>query len=112
MLWQEAALADLNAYLSPRNEDRASEFEGCQERGVLRKIMGDLQGALKDLNACLQHNSNNYECLKHRADVNRLLNNTTGAEEDRSRAELVQRRQIHGPVCSFSMLPVVELNLP
>ena len=110
LLLQEA-LSDLNAYLSPEYGDRSNNFFCYQERGVLRKLLGDLIGALEDLNAALQQKSANYECLEHRADVKRLQGDAAGAETDKSRAQEVEGGREQGPAFSFGILPVTELGL-
>ncbi|CAM6121861.1 unnamed protein product [Calypogeia fissa] len=60
-----------------------------QERGIVRRIMGDLQGALGDLTAALEVFSEAdderrylYDCWKHRGYVNFLSGDLDGARKD------------------------------
>jgi tetratricopeptide (TPR) repeat protein len=61
-------------------EDR--DAYDLQESGVLRRMMGDLPGALADLNRSLEDGPDDYEVLKHRGYVRFLMKDETGAHLD------------------------------
>jgi tetratricopeptide (TPR) repeat protein len=42
-------------------------FLTLQERGVVKEMMGDYEGAIEDLTKALRYGGPNYECLKHQA---------------------------------------------
>ncbi|CAM6103770.1 unnamed protein product [Calypogeia fissa] len=53
-----------------------------QERGILKRLAKELQGAFEDLTAALEIDHNNYECLRHRGDVRYLIGDLHGAQDD------------------------------
>ncbi|CAM6103608.1 unnamed protein product [Calypogeia fissa] len=53
-----------------------------QVRGIIKRLGGDLQGALEDLTVALRVDPEDYECLKHRAHVKHLLKDEHGARLD------------------------------
>ncbi|CAM6087027.1 unnamed protein product [Calypogeia fissa] len=84
----EGAVADMCpenlGVLTPKSESFL-----LQERGIIRRFMGDLQGALEDLTAALEVCSDVdagqrylYDCWKHRGFVNFLLGDLDGAKND------------------------------
>ncbi|KAL3676311.1 hypothetical protein R1sor_026259 [Riccia sorocarpa] len=99
------ALEDLNEAVS---FDPTNEFL-WQERGVLKSVMEDYEGALVDLNESLRINSD--DDLKHRAKVKFQLGDEDGAAFDAQQALCVRFRQCkprifyRGPRC-FGVLPV------
>lgn len=62
-----------------------------QERGVLKLKMGDLPGALADLDEALEVDGNDYEVLKHRGHVAFLMKEEEKARVYAERALKLQR---------------------
>ncbi|CAM6126395.1 unnamed protein product [Calypogeia fissa] len=55
------------------------------ERGILKRMVGDVNGALEDLTVELKYDWNDYERSKHRGYVKFLLGDTDGARKDAKR---------------------------
>ncbi|CAM6103602.1 unnamed protein product [Calypogeia fissa] len=64
-----------------------------QERGILKRLTNDLEGALEDLTAALEIIPKDYECLKHSAYVKYLLEDEDGARVDAEQALAMGRIQ-------------------
>ncbi|KAL3676369.1 hypothetical protein R1sor_026317 [Riccia sorocarpa] len=102
------ALEDLNEAVS---FDRTNMFR-WQERGVLKSIMEDYEGALVDLNESLRIEAgDDYEVLKHRAKVKFQLGDEDGAAFDAQQAFCVHFRKCRAGIFSrshsfFGVLPV------
>ncbi|CAM6126393.1 unnamed protein product [Calypogeia fissa] len=84
---QDLCLANLEM-LGPKSQRFV-----LQERGIVRRMMGDLSGALKDLTAALEvfHEADDgrqylYDCWKHRGFVKFSLGDLDGARNDRAMA--------------------------
>lgn len=81
-------------------------------------MMGDLPGALADLNKAVELEKDDYEMLKHRGYVRFLLHDENGAREDAEWALRVQdlsatldESQYHDYIMSFlGALPVEYLD--
>ncbi len=61
-------LEDYNGALHDAN-DVVKKFQKSsftlQERGVVKEMMGDYEGAIEDLTEALKESGPDYECLKH-----------------------------------------------
>ncbi|CAM6119078.1 unnamed protein product [Calypogeia fissa] len=64
-----------------------------QERGILKRFVKDLHGALEDLTTALEIDHNDYDCLKHRAYVKHLLMDVNGAAVDAERCISMGRKK-------------------
>ncbi|CAM6111202.1 unnamed protein product [Calypogeia fissa] len=81
----QGALVDSNCII----EKQRTAFD-LQERGVLKRMMGDLSGALEDLNESLVLGPDDYEVLKHRGFVRFLMKDDDGACADAERAQSIK----------------------
>ncbi|CAM6129718.1 unnamed protein product [Calypogeia fissa] len=82
-----------------------------QEKGILKRFAGDLQGALEDLTAALKVNPEDYECLKHRAYVKHLLKDEHGARLDAQRCLAMGSKQPGESCLGVSAVSFLELDL-
>jgi len=85
-----------------------------QERGVVKEMMGDYEGAIVDLTEALKCESGpDYECLKHRAYAHFKLGLEIEAHQDAVMAsqlgvpDYVEKAMARGEMC-FGFLPVPE----
>jgi tetratricopeptide (TPR) repeat protein len=84
-----------------------------QERGVVKEMMGDYEGAIKDLTKALCDGGRDYECLKHRAYAHFKLGLEIKAHQDAEMAnqlgvpDYVQKCMVQGMMC-LGFLPVPE----
>jgi tetratricopeptide (TPR) repeat protein len=85
-----------------------------QERGVVKEMMGDYEGAVKDLTEALRCESGpDYECLKHRAYAHFKLGLEIEAHQDAKMAnklgvpDYVEKAMARGEMC-LGILPVPE----
>ncbi|CAM6099099.1 unnamed protein product [Calypogeia fissa] len=68
-----------------------------QERGIIKGMLGDLPGALEDLNRGLELKPDDYEMLKHRGYVKSLLGDAIGAQADGNQARNIQGPSVNDP---------------
>lgn len=100
-MYVKAMLQDYEGALSDANKalqlDPYYPFY-LQERGVLKIKMGDLKGALADLN---KGDGDDYKTLKHRGYVKYLLKDEQGARNDAVRALRIKSSSASSaePVC-------------
>ncbi|CAM6091702.1 unnamed protein product [Calypogeia fissa] len=112
-IYIQAALEDYgNALLSAteRLDDKKycpGRMSAMAELGVLKRLSGDLQGALDDLNACADLFAEmkamglfKSEVLKHRGYVKFLMDDKTGAKEDADAAKKLTELDIYLEKCS------------
>jgi tetratricopeptide (TPR) repeat protein len=85
-----------------------------QERGVVKEMMGDYEGAKEDLTKALKGSGGlNYECLKHRAYAHSKLGLEIEARQDAEMAnqlgvpDYVEEAMVTGAMC-LGFLPVPE----
>jgi tetratricopeptide (TPR) repeat protein len=85
-----------------------------QERGVVKEMMEDYEGASKDLTEAFMLNGGpDYECLKHRAYARFKLGLEIEAHQDAKMAnqlgvpDYVEKCMVRGQMC-LGMLPVPE----
>jgi len=84
-----------------------------RERGVVKEMMGDYEGAIKDLTKALCDGGRDYECLKHRAYAHFKLGLEIKAHQDAEMAnqlgvpDYVQKCMVQGMMC-LGFLPVPE----
>ncbi|CAM6086440.1 unnamed protein product [Calypogeia fissa] len=69
-----------------------------QERGILKRMLRDLKGALEDLTEALEINGHDYECSKHRGYVKFLLGDIDGARNDAKKCVAMGLKQAN---CNF-----------
>ncbi|CAM6094350.1 unnamed protein product [Calypogeia fissa] len=82
----QGALVDSNSII----EKQRTPFD-LQESGVLKRMMGDLSGAMEDLNEC---DPEDYEIVKHKAFVRFLLKDEIGARVDAEKARSVKPSRV------------------
>ncbi|KAH9566810.1 hypothetical protein CY35_04G148600 [Sphagnum magellanicum] len=92
-------------------EESALSF---QERGVVKEMMGDYEGAIEDLTQALKgYGGLDYECLKHRAYARFKLGLEIEARQDAEMANQlgvsddVEKCMVRGEMC-LGILPVPE----
>ncbi len=85
-----------------------------QERGVVKEMMGDYEGAIEDLTEALRCKGGpDYECLKHRAYARFKLGLEIEAHQDAEMAnqlgvpDYVEKCMVRGTMC-LGILPVPE----
>jgi tetratricopeptide (TPR) repeat protein len=85
-----------------------------QERGVVKEMMGDYEGAIEDLTEALRCKGGpDYECLKHRAYACFKLGLEIEADQDAEMAnqlrvpDYVEKHMVRGEMC-LGFLPVPE----
>jgi tetratricopeptide (TPR) repeat protein len=85
-----------------------------QERGVVKEMMGDYEGAIEDLTEALKcKHGPNYECLKHRTYARFKLGLEIEAHQDTEMAnqlgvpDYVANSMVTGKMC-LGFLPVPE----
>jgi tetratricopeptide (TPR) repeat protein len=83
-----------------------------QERGVVKEMMGDYEGAIKDLTEALCKSGPDYECLKHRAYAHFKLGLEIEAHQDAEMANQLHvpdyvETMAKGSMC-LGILPVPE----
>ncbi len=85
-----------------------------QERGVVKEMMGDYEGAIEDLNEALSYKGRpDYECLKHRAYACFKLGLEIEAHQDAEMAnqlgvpDYVEKNMVRGTMF-LGILPVPE----
>ncbi|CAM6123361.1 unnamed protein product [Calypogeia fissa] len=100
-------------YIWGLNQDPGSDNQVwyLQEKGILKRLAGDLQGALEDLTAALNIDPEDYECLKHRAYVKHLLKDEHGARLDAERCLAMGRKQPGDSCLGVSAVSFLEFNL-
>ena len=105
-------------YINQTLEVSVERSGALQERGVLKcMIMGDLDGALADLNESLALTADGYEVLKHRGYVKFLMDDKEGARIDAERALNVEPRRVDyfrygcGPVLGLTPVEFLGYNL-
>ncbi|CAM6103609.1 unnamed protein product [Calypogeia fissa] len=99
-------------YVCGVNQVPGTEHLGfyLQERGILKRLAGDLQVALEDLTVALMVDPQNYECLKHRAYVKHLLKDENGRLD--AQGCLAMGRQQPGDSClGVSAASFLEFDL-
>ncbi|CAM6045889.1 unnamed protein product [Sphagnum compactum] len=106
----EGALHDANNVVTNFEKNSFS----LQERGVVKEMMGDYEGAIEDLTEALRCKSDpDYECLKHRAYARFKLGLETKARQDAEIAnqlgvpDYVEKGMAMGEMC-LGILPVPE----
>jgi len=84
-----------------------------QERGVVKEMMGDYEGAIGDLTEALSKGGPDYECLKHRAYAHFKSGLEIEAHQDAEMAnqlgvpDYVEECMVKGEMC-LGILPVPE----
>jgi tetratricopeptide (TPR) repeat protein len=87
-VWRKAKAWDFQGALAIYNGvdllllNRHSRQFFLQERGILQRLAGNLDEALKDLSAALDLDGDDYECYKHRGYVKYLKGDSEGARLD------------------------------
>ncbi|CAM6098772.1 unnamed protein product [Calypogeia fissa] len=87
------------------------QFFYLQERGILKRFGGDLQGALEDLTTVLKDKPEDYECLKHRAYVKYLLQDEHGARLDAQQCLAMGRKQPRDTCLGETLVRFLEFDL-
>jgi tetratricopeptide (TPR) repeat protein len=89
-------------------------LDTLQERGVVKEMMEDYEGAIKDFTKALKCKGGvNYQCLKHRAYAHFKLGSETKARQDAEMANQlgvpddVEKCMVRGEMC-LGILPVPE----
>jgi tetratricopeptide (TPR) repeat protein len=84
-----------------------------QERGVVKEMMGNYEGAIEDLTKALREGGPDYECFKHRAYAHFKLGLEIEAHQDAEMANqlgapnYVEKCIAKGNIC-LGFLPVPE----
>jgi len=110
-------LEDYNGALHDA-DDMVTNFQNptftLQERGVVKEMMGDYEGAIEDLTEALKCESGPcYECLKHRAYAHFKLGLEIEARQDAEMAnqlgvpDYVEKNMVRGTMF-LGLLPVPE----